>query len=80
MGMNTDRGVDEFVLLGQLDAAIQIPRPVAVSNCDDRLDARVAGPRDHLFAVSLKLFAIKMRVGIDESRSLVVGSLVRAEV
>ncbi len=68
VGMNPDRGVDEFVLFGQLDAAIQSPRPVTVANRDDGLYSCCSCPRDHLLAIGLELLAIEMSVGIDENR------------
>ena len=75
VGMNANGGVDEFVLLGQLDAAVQTSRPVTVANRDDRLYSCFSRPRDHLLAIGLELLAIEMSMGIDENRrwSLAIG-------
>src|SRR5579863_1344361 len=75
MGMNTYSGVDEFVLRSQFDATIQTSRAVTISNRDDGLDSRFACPYYYLLAISLKLLAVKMGMGIDENESLVVGHL-----
>src|SRR5580698_11668104 len=71
--MNSDSGINEFILLGQFYAAVHASRPIAVSNSNNRLHPPFTRTNDYLFPVSLKLLAVKLRVGIEKNWSSGVG-------
>ena len=66
MRMNADGRVHERILLGQLDPAVEIRRPIAVPYGDDGLHAGFPGPSNHLLAVVPVALAFQMSVRIDE--------------
>src|SRR5579863_3631479 len=71
--MNTDRRINKIVLFGESNGAVERTWAGSAADSENRLDSRFTGARDHLFSVSLELLRLKMRVGIDEDGSLVVG-------
>src|SRR5580658_350457 len=71
--MNTDRRINKIVLFGKSNGTVERTWAGAAADSENRLDPSFTGARDDLFTVSLELFRLKMRVGIDEDRSLIVG-------
>ena len=78
MGMDADGGENEFVPLGQLNAAVQRAGAGSAANGDNLFNAAIARAGDHLLAVGVELLHFEMGVGVYEhgrwSLSLVVGS------
>ena len=73
MGMDADGGVDEFVLLGQLNAAVEVTR--ARSRCRWRRSSRCPPParaRSSCSRSASNCCHLEMGVGVDEHRSLAV--------
>src|SRR5258708_854789 len=55
------------IFLGQADARFKIRRTIAGSNCDHALHTRVQRPLDYFFAIAVKLLAVQMTVGVDQT-------------
>jgi hypothetical protein len=70
--MNSNGRINELVLFGKLDAAVERPWTGSAPDGHNRLNPGFAGASDYLLTVSIKLLHFEMRVGIDEDRSLVV--------
>src|SRR2546426_837012 len=70
--MNADGGVDEIMLLGELNATVQRSRPRPTADGDNGLHAGLTRPRQHLLAVSAELLHLEMGVGVYENQSSVV--------
>src|SRR5580704_13242293 len=71
--MNSNGRVNEVVLFGELDPAVERPGAGSAADRDNRFDSGFAGASDHLFTVGIKLLHLEMCMGIDEDGSLVVG-------
>ena len=71
--MNSDGRINELVLFGELDAAVERPWTGSAANGENRFDSGFAGASEHLLTVGIELLHLEMCVGIDEDRSLVVG-------
>src|SRR5580698_3907940 len=71
--MNTDRRINKIVLFGESNGTVERTWAGSAADSENRLNPSFTGARDHLFSVSLELLRLKMRVGIDEDGSLVVG-------
>src|SRR5713226_3974261 len=70
--MNADGGVDEIMLLGELNATVQRSRPRPTADGDNGLHAGLTRPRQYLLAVSAELLHLEMGVGVYENQSSVV--------
>jgi hypothetical protein len=66
VGMNANGGVNEIVLIGYLDGAIESAWAIARANGDDVRDSSLAGARHDFIAIRVKARAIEMGVGVDE--------------
>src|SRR6266852_3379140 len=73
VGMNSEGGVDEFVLLRQPNPAVHLRRPVAVADGNNSRDPGLPRPSDNLLAIRIKSLAIKMRMRINEHRTSDLG-------
>src|SRR5580692_5343014 len=71
--MNSNGRVNEVVLFGELDPAVERPGAGSAADRDNRFDSGFAGASEHLLTVGIKLLHLEMCMGIDEHRSLVVG-------
>src|SRR5438132_2705576 len=72
VGMDTDGGVNEFVLLSELNSAVKRSRPRAAADGDNAINASFASPRNHLLTVSVERLPLAMCVGIYESQFAVL--------
>src|SRR2546427_11285180 len=72
VGMDTDGGVNEFVLLSELNSAVKRSRPRAAADGDNAINASFAGLRNHLLTVRVELFHFEVSVGIYENQSAVL--------
>ncbi len=66
MRMYADRGIDVGVPVGDPHGALEIRRPVARPNRQERLDAGFPRPVEHSVAVRLETLAVQMAVRIDQ--------------
>ena len=64
--MDTDSGLDEVVLLSELNAAIERAGTGPTANGDNLFNASVPRPSDHLLAVGVELLHFEMGVGVYE--------------
>jgi hypothetical protein len=76
MWMNSNSRINELVLFGELNSAVERPWTGTAANGDNCFDSGFAGASEHLLTVGIKLLHLEMCMGIDEDRSLVVGHLV----
>src|SRR5712692_4772068 len=65
--MNADGGVDEIMLLGELNATVQRSRPRPTADGDNGLHAGLTRPRQYLLAVSAELLHLEM--GVESTRT-----------
>ena len=63
--VNSDCGVNKFVLLSQANPAVKILGPLAVSDRDDGLYTSISRTRDDLVAIVVIAMAFEMGVGVD---------------
>src|SRR6266478_2221294 len=66
MRMNAYGGINEFILLGECNAAVQRARTGSAADGHDCLNTRVPRPRQHLLTVGIELFHLEVCVGINE--------------
>src|SRR5208282_1501246 len=71
--MNSDGRINELVLIGELDSAVERARAGSAANGENGLNPCILGALQHGRAVVVELLHLEMCVGIDEDRSLVVG-------
>jgi hypothetical protein len=64
--MNSDAGVDEGVLLGNFDGAVERAGAVAGTNAEDVGYASFTCASDDLLAIRVEARTVKVAVGVDE--------------
>ncbi len=64
VGMNADSRIDKGILLGQSNSAINVRRPIADADGNDRVDTGSARTGDHFLAIAVVLTAFEMCVRI----------------
>src|SRR6516225_1846037 len=71
--MNSDRRVEEGILVGQPNAGIKLRRTIAIADRNHCDNSGLACTCDHLLAVGVELLTIEMGVRVDEHRKAGVG-------
>src|ERR1700674_1940370 len=64
--MNPDGRINELMLFGELDAAVERTWARPAADGENGLNTRILGPLQHKGAVSIELLHLEMCVGIDE--------------
>ena len=72
VGMHSHRGVDEGVLIGELNSGTAGGE--ITSDGDEGVDARLPSPLNHRLAIVIEARIVEMGVGIDQHRREVRGS------
>src|ERR1700688_1058278 len=63
--MNPDGRINELILFGELDAAVERTWARPAADGENGLNTRIFGPLQHKGAVSIELLHLEMSVGID---------------
>src|ERR1700688_2416297 len=66
MRINPNRGINEVMLLGKADCAVERPWSGTAADGENSFNTRVPGSLQHGRAISIELLHFEMCVGIDE--------------